>query len=89
MMNDPWVEAKLVKLRSEDGIWYMREGVKVGEVYRVAPATVLEGHNVHLPTGQKSLLFLVMLDNGQWVPTELLEWEGKGWDMRAVAARYN
>ena len=69
-------EATLIKRRSESGLVEIEDSVPLGKQYRVLPAFRRTFRAFH-ESGVWHHVEMVMTDDGQWFPVELLDWTEK------------
>ena len=72
-------EATLVKRRSENGLVEIEDHIRLGKRYRVLPSLRRTFRAFH-ESGVWHSVDMVMTDDGQWFPVELLDWPGKSAD---------
>ncbi len=70
------VEAKLVKLKSEDGFWEMLNYVQLGTVYEVDTETIRIARVWNRKLRKEASTTVIRCTNGTWLPVELLELPG-------------
>ncbi len=64
--------AVLIKLKSDNGLFTTEPGVPLGKVYWVYPESIQRGEFRHEPTGQHHHAQIIYLEDGTWMPLELL-----------------
>ena len=69
--------AKLIKLKTLDGLFEVMDHVPVGTEYTVDLNSIFIGCGVNVEIGEAWERELIFMDNGNWFPTELLEIDGR------------
>lgn len=67
------VKAKLIKRKTDDGLFEIEDYVQLGKEYMVDVDSLFRGTGVHVPTGTVWEREVVFMENGEWFPLELLE----------------
>lgn len=67
------VMVRLKKSKTDDGFCEMHEHVKVGTEYLVDLDTLHDLNLWHIKTNTKHVKQVVQVNNGRWLPMELLE----------------
>ncbi len=70
------VEAKLIKLKSEDGFWEMLNCVTLGTTYQVDTETMRVARVRNRELHKEANVLIIQCTDGQWLPVELLELPG-------------
>ncbi len=69
--------AKLIKLRTLDGLFEVEDHVQLGKEYTVDLASITVGEGINLEVGVRWSREIIYMEEGDWFPTELLEIEGR------------
>ena len=73
------VVATLIKHKTDDGVVEYWEDVPIGKEYVIDLATIRVGRLLYFGLGYSRVLReIVRTDEGTWMPTECLDWPGKG-----------
>ena len=70
--ND-WRDMMLIKRQTDDTFFEVNDDVKVGRVYRVDMNTAHTAEFINQPTGKRFLAKIVNVDDGSYIPLELLQ----------------
>lgn len=68
-----FVKAKVIALKTADGLMEFKGFVQVGKVYEVDPETRRTAQFFNTEKGVLHVKEIVDVDNGRWLPTELLQ----------------
>jgi hypothetical protein len=67
-----FVEATLIKAKTDDGLWEMKDEIPLGKEYLVDPESIMVLEAIHIPTGQKHARHMIRCDNRAWMPFEMI-----------------
>ena len=67
--------AKLVKRATEDGLFELHGHLKIGIEYEVDISTIQMANGYNTVMDMNWIKEIIYMTDGQWMPTELLEWE--------------
>lgn len=71
------VTASLIKTKTDDGMMEMGRHIPLGKKYIVYPETRQFRTGFNIICHKYWQREMVEVDNGEWLPTEMLDWEGK------------
>ena len=71
------MQATLIKRKTDDGLLEMQDHIPLGTTYEIDLATIMDQNGYNFVLEVIWNREMVMADNGEWLPTELLNWEGK------------
>jgi len=69
-------KAKLIKRRTDDGMFEVKDHLKIGLKYYIYINSIILSDGFHTPTKTPWHREIVFCTDGQWLPTELLKIDG-------------
>ena len=71
------IKATLIKKKTNDGLVEMVKHIEIGKEYMIDPLSEQMLTGINLIKKKMWQRMMVQVVNGTWLPTELLEYEGK------------
>lgn len=71
------IKATLIKKKTNDGLVEITEHIEIGKEYMIDPMSEQMLTGINLIKNKMWQRMMVQIVDGKWLPTELLEWEGK------------